>query len=224
MDAVLENPEEYNSMTKISAKCKLCRQAGEKLFLKGERCNTPKCAMVRKPYAPGMHGTKSRKVKSEYGQQLAMKQRIKRIYAVMERQLKKYFEDSKSKPGVAGDLLLQKLEMRLDNVIYRAGFASSRRQARQLVRHSCFSVNQKSVNIPSFEVRIGDRINIKETKKNKEYFKQIMTVIKEKKGTGLPGWIEVNPEKAEIIIKGKPVRDDFGAGIDTQMIIEFYSR
>lgn len=211
-------------MNKISAKCKLCRRAGEKLFLKGDRCSTPKCAVIRKPMPPGMHKPKGKRAGSEYGQQLAMKQRVKRIYAVMERQLKKYFQEIENKPGVVGDLLMQKLEMRLDNVIYRAGIAASRRQARQLVRHACFSVNQKNINIPSYELRPGDQITIRENKLNKEYFKQIMPVIKEKKGTGLPSWIGIDSLKASLEVKGKPTAGDLGAGIDIQMVIEFYSR
>jgi small subunit ribosomal protein S4 len=211
-------------MNKISAKCKLCRRAGEKIFLKGDRCNTPKCAMVRKPSPPGMHGAKSRRNRSEYGQQLAMKQRVKRIYAVMERQLNKYFQEASRKPGVTGDLLLQRLEMRLDNVIYRSGLASSRRQARQLVKHSAFLVNKKPVNIPSFDVKIGDTIDLKEGKRGNTFFQEILPAIKEKKGIGQPNWIQIDPGTASIEIKGKPTRDDFGIGIDAQMIVEFYSR
>ena len=211
-------------MTKISAKCKLCRRAGEKLFLKGDRCGTPKCAVIRKPAPPGMHGAKSRRAQSEYGQQLAMKQRIKRIYAVLERQLRKYFQEVQNKQGVVGDLLMQKLEMRFDNAVYRAGFASSRRQARQLVRHSLFLLNGKNANIPSIELKIGDKISIKETKSEKNYFKQITAAIKEQKGAGLPNWMQIDAEHAILEIKGKPTRDDFGAGIDAQMVIESYSR
>ncbi len=212
-------------MTKLSAKCKLCRQAGEKLFLKGDRCGTPKCAIIRKPSPPGMHGAaKKQRAKSEYGQQLAMKQKVKRIYAVLERQLKKYFREVKNKQGVTGDLLMQKLEMRLDNMIYRAGIASSRRQARQMVRHSMFLINGKSANIPSIELKIGDKITLKENKSGKDYFKKILTEIKEKKGVGLPNWMQMDPEKMIIEIKSKPSRDNFGTGIDSQMIIEFYSR
>jgi small subunit ribosomal protein S4 len=211
-------------MTKLSAKCKLCRRAGEKLFLKGDRCGTPKCAMVRKPSPPGMHGAKSRRSQSEYGQQLAMKQRIKRIYAVLERQLKKYFQEVQNKPGVTGDLLIQKLEMRFDNAIYRAGFATSRRQARQLVGHSLFSLNGKSANIPSIGLKVGDKIEIKGSKSEKTYSKQILTTIREKKGTGIPNWMQFDMEKMILEIKGKPNRDDYGSGIDAQMVIEFYSR
>ena len=213
-------------MTKLSAKCKLCRRAGEKLFLKGDRCGTPKCAIIRKPSPPGMHGAskKGPRAKSEYGQQLAMKQRIKRIYAVLERQLNKYFQEVKGKQGVIGDLLMQKLEMRIDNAVYRAGFAASRRQARQLVKHSLFLVNGKNANIPSIELKIGDKVSIKENKSNKNYFKQILAAMKESKGSGLPNWMQLDPEKAVLEIKGRPNRDDLGAGIDAQMVIEFYSR
>ncbi len=224
MDADRKNREEYKYMTKISAKCKLCRRAGEKLFLKGDRCGTPKCAMIRKPTPPGMHTPKGRRAKSEYGQQLAMKQRIKRIYAVMERQLRKYFQEVQNKQGTVGDLLMQKLEMRLDNVIYRSGLASSRRQARQLARHGSFAINQKNVNIPSFELKIGDKINIRENKQSNEYFKQILPIIKEKKGTGQPNWIDIDPKDITLEIKGKPTISDLGSGIDVQMVIEFYSR
>lgn len=211
-------------MTKFSAKCKLCRRAGEKLFLKGDRCGTPKCAMIRKPNPPGMHGKKSKRSQSEYGQQLAMKQRIKRIYAVLERQLRRYFQEVKNKQGVTGDLLMQKMEMRFDNVVYRAGFAASRRQARQLVGHSLFILNGKNANIPSIEMKVGDKIEIKKTKTGKTFAKQIMALVREKKGAGLPGWMQIDTEKMMLEIKGKPNRDDFGAGIDAQMVIEFYSR
>ena len=172
-----------------------------------------------------MHGAKSRRGnKSEYGQQLAMKQRIKRIYAVLERQLNKYFQEVSNKQGVTGDLLMQKLEMRLDNVVYRAGFASSRRQARQLVKHSLFLVNGKNANIPSIELKNGDKVSIKESKSGKNYFKQVLATIKESKGAGLPKWMQMDAEKAILEIKGRPTRDDFGAGIDAQMVVEFYSR
>ena len=202
----------------------MCRRAGEKLFLKGDRCSTPKCGVVRKPAPPGVHGAKSRRSQSEYGQQLAMKQRIKRIYVVLERQLKKYFQEVQNKQGVIGDLLMQKLEMRLDNAVYRAGFASSRRQARQIVKHSLFSVNEKNANIPSYELKIGDKVTIKENKRSNNYFKQILATIKESKGLGIPAWMQIDPDEAVLEIKGKPNRDDFGAGIDAQMVIEFYSR
>ena len=208
----------------LSPKCKLCRRAGEKLFLKGDRCGTPKCAMVRRAYPPGMHGSKSRRMGSEFGQQLAVKQKIKRIYGVLERQLKKYFKEVKNKPGVAGDLLMQKLEMRLDNIIFRAGFAESRALARQLIKHSFFLVNGKSVNIPSYEGKIGDVIQVKEVKKGKEYLKQLVEQKQESQTAGSSSWLEVNFRDLSIQVKNKPVKEDFGIGIDAQMVVEFYSR
>lgn len=206
----------------LSPKCKLCRRAGEKLFLKGDRCSTPKCAMVRRAYPPGVHGQKRRRARSEFGEQLAMKQKIKRIYGVLEKQLKKYFKDVKNKSGVTGDLLMQKLEMRLDNVIFRAGFAASRQQARQLVRHSHFAVSGKRMSVPSCEVKVGDVVEIKAGKLKKEYFKNIQELMKSKQN--IPAWLEADTQKMSIKIKSKPARDDIGMELDVQMAIEYYSR
>lgn len=208
----------------LSNKCKLCRRATEKLFLKGDRCGTPKCAMVRKPYAPGVHGKKGRRQQGEFGQQMAMKQRVKRIYGVMEKQFKKYFREVKDKPGVTGDLLMQKLEMRLDNVIYRAGFAPSRCAARQLVGHSHFLINGKKINIPSCEVKIGDVISAKPNKVKGEYFKRLAANLEEKKGGTPSGWLEVIPKDLSAKIKSKPTRNDLDLHVDAQVIVEFYSR
>lgn len=180
--------------------------------------------MVRRAYPPGMHGSKSRRKGSEFGQQLAVKQKIKRIYGVLERQLKKYFKEVKNKPGVAGDLLMQKLEMRLDNIIFRADFAKSRALARQLIKHSFFLVNGKSVNIPSYEGKIGDVIQVKEVKKGKEYLKQLAEQKQESQTAGLLSWLEVNFRDLSIQVKNRPVKEDFGIGIDAQMVVEFYSR
>jgi len=214
-----------NSMGRdLSNKCKLCRRAGEKLFLKGDRCGTPKCAMIRKPYAPGVHGKKGKRPQSEFGQQMAMKQRAKRIYGIMENQFKKYFSEVRDKPGVVGDLLVQKLEMRFDNVIFRAGFAPSRQAARQLVSHSLFLINGKRVNIPSREVKVGDIISVKPSKLQKEYFKQLAINLKEKKGETSSSWLEVVPENFSIKIKAKPTKDNLDLHIDAQAIVEFYSR
>ena len=206
----------------LSPKCKLCRRAGEKLFLKGDRCATPKCAMVRRAYPPGVHGQKRRRARSEFGEQLAMKQKIKRIYGVLEKQLKKYFKDVKNKPGVTGDLLMQKLEMRLDNVIFRAGFAASRQQARQLVRHSHFTVNGKRMNMPSYEVKVGDAIGVKASKLKKEYFKNTEEALAGRQN--VPGWLEMDIQQKMIKIKSKPTKDDVGMEFDVQMAIEYYSR
>lgn len=208
----------------LSNKCKLCRRATEKLFLKGDRCGTSKCAMVRKPYPPGVHGKKGRRPQGEFGQQMATKQRVKRIYGVMERQFKKYFREVKDKPGVTGDLLMQKLEMRLDNVIFRAGFAPSRQTARQLVKHSLFLINGKKINIPSREVKLGDTVSVKSSKVKKEYFTRLAAAFQEKKTVTPSGWIEVIPKDLAVKIKAKPTRDDLDLHVNAQAIVEFYSR
>lgn len=204
------------------AKCKKCRRAGEKLFLKGDRCGSPKCAMIRKPYAPGAHGKKVSRGLSEYGKQLAMKQKIKRIYGILERQFRKHFEEIKNKQGVTGDLFLARLEMRLDNVVYRMGFSSSRTTARQLVNHGAFRVNQKKINVPSFKVKVGDLISVSKFKENKNYFKNQSQILKNKKD--FPSWIQFDGEKMEGKVISAPSRSDIGSGIDPQMVVEYYSR
>lgn len=206
----------------LNSKCKRCRRAGEKLFLKGDRCATPKCAMVRKAYPPGAHGKKMGRGGSEYGKQLAMKQKIKRIYGVMERQFRKHFEEVKNRRGITGDLLIARLEMRLDNIVYRLGFAASRALARQLVRHGAFRVNGKKINIPSYEAKVGDVVGISKAKKEKNYFKNQIAVVKNKKD--FPSWINFNAEKMEGKIVSVPTREEAGGNIDPQLIVEFYSR
>lgn len=204
------------------SKCKKCRRAGEKLFLKGDRCDSPKCAMIRKPYPPGAHGKKVSRGGSEYGKQLAMKQRIKRIYGVLERQFRKHFDEIKNKQGVTGDLFISRLELRLDNVAYRMGLYSSRSGARQLVNHGLIKVNGKKVDVPSFWVKVGDVISINETKKDKNYFKNQAQFLKNKKD--FPVWIQFNPETMEGKVIAAPQRGDVGSTVDPQMIVEYYSR
>lgn len=206
----------------LDSKCKKCRRAGEKLFIKGDRCNTPKCAMVRKAYAPGVHGKRVSRGQSEYGKQLLMKQKIKRIYGVMEKQFRKHLKDVGAKRGVIGDLFVARLEMRLDNVVYRLGFASSRSSARQLVSHGLIAVNGKKNTIPSFEAKIGDIVSIKETKKNKTYFTNQMQAIKNKKD--FPSWLNFDSDKLEGKIISIPTKSDIDANVDAQAVIEFYSR
>ncbi len=208
----------------LSNKCKLCRRAGEKLFLKGDRCGTPKCAMVRKPYPPGVHGKKGRGMQSEFGQQMAVKQKAKRIYGVTERQLKRYFREIKDKPGIIGDLLMQKLEMRLDNVIFRAGFAPSRQAARQLVSHSNFLINGKKINIPSREVKTGEVISVKPNKSEKEYFRRLKSILQERESGASCRWLEVNPKDLSIEVKTTPTKEDLDLHVDAPAIVEFYSR
>jgi len=206
----------------LISKCKRCRRSGEKLFLKGERCATPKCAMVRKAYAPGMHGKKMTRGQSEYGTQLAVKQKIKRIYGVLERQFRRHFEEVQNKKGITGDLLLARLEMRLDNTVYRIGFGNSRAQARQLVNHGLIYVNGRKVTIPSFEVKVGDIVSVNQHKKEKKYIKEITQAVKNKKD--VPDWITFDPDKMESKISNKPSRDQIGVNVDAQVVVEYYSR
>ncbi len=205
------------------AQCRKCRRAMEKLFLKGDRCNGPKCAMIKRAYIPGVHGKKmSRGNRSEYGTQLSAKQKIKRIYGVMERQFRKHFDDVKNKKGVTGDLLLIRLETRLDNVVYRMGFASSRALARQLVNHGLIAINNKKVSIPSYEVKVGQTISIKSGKEQKNYFKNLDQVLKNKQD--FPSWISFDNQKSEGKIISLPTRDEIGTNVDAQVVVEFYSR
>lgn len=206
----------------LDSKCKLCRRAGEKLFLKGDRCLSPKCAIVRRPYAPGIHGHNPSRGGSEYGKQLAMKQKIKRLYGVMERQFRHHFDEVKNVPGVTGDQLISRLERRLDNVIYRLGFAPSRALARQLVSHKMFEVNGNRMNIPSVELNVGDVIVLKAIKKEKNYFKNIVETLKNKKD--VPHWLELDSDKLAGKVLALPNREDVGVQVDAQMVVEYYSK
>ena len=203
-------------------KCKLCRRAGEKLFLKGDRCSTPKCALVRKAYAPGMHGKTVSRGQSEYGKQLAMKQRIKRLYGILERQFRKHYEEVSRRKGVLGDLLLARLEMRLDSVVYRLGFASSRALARQLVSHRSFRVNGKRLSVPSAEVRVGDVISVAEAKQKNAYFSERKEWLRNAKH--IPSWLELDGGKFEGKVVGMPTRSDIGVAVDPQSVVEYYSK
>ena len=206
----------------LDSKCKLCRRAGEKLFLKGERCFGPKCAMQRRPYAPGVHGQNARRSSSEFGRQLAMKQKIKRIYGVLERQFRNHFEEAANLAGITGDHLLSRLERRLDNVVYRLGFAASRAQARQLVGHKMFEVNGKRQNIPSAEVKVGDVIKIKITKQQKTYWKNLAEILANKQD--VPHWLALDVAEGVGRVIAMPVREDVGVSVDPQMVVEYYSK
>lgn len=204
------------------AKCRKCRRAGEKLFLKGDRCNSPKCAMIRKPNVPGVHGKKMSRGGSEYGKQLAMKQKIKRIYGVLEKQFRKHFSDAKKQKGVLGDNLMARLELRLDNVVYRSGFAASRSLARQLVSHGAFRVNGRKVDVPSFETKIGDVVSVSEFKKEKAYFKNQAEALKNRKEQ--VSWIMFDSARMEAKVISRPDRQSVGVSVDPQMVVEYYSR
>ncbi|MBE3100677.1 MAG: 30S ribosomal protein S4 [Firmicutes bacterium] len=203
------------------AVCRLCRREGMKLYLKGDRCYTEKCGITRRPAAPGQHGT-GRKKPTEYGIQLREKQKAKRIYGVMEKQFEKYFDIAESmKGGITGENLLQILERRLDNVIYRLGFASSRAQARQYVRHGHVTINGKKVDIPSFLVDIGQNIAIKGKSASEiDFFKS----LKEGTGRAVVQWLQVDYEKLEGNIVALPSRQDIDYEIQEHLIVELYSR
>ncbi len=199
--------------------CRLCRREGIKLYLKGDRCYSDKCAIVRRPTAPGQHGQGRRKA-SEYGIQLREKQKARRIYGVLEKQFARYFEMAERMKGITGENLLQLLERRLDNVVYRLGFASSRAQARQLVRHGHITVNGKRVNIPSYLTNVGEVIAVKEKSTALEHFK----AVKENAGKAVVPWLQVDHEKLEGTVIALPSREDIDVPIQEHLIVELYSR
>ena len=201
--------------------CRLCRREGEKLFLKGERCYTDKCAMERRPYAPGEHGQGRRRNLSEFGVQLREKQKVKRIYGVLESQFRNYFATAEHQPSVTGENFLQILESRLDNVVYRLGFATSRNEARQLVRHGHIRVNDRRLDIPSYQVETGDKIEVKDSSKD---MKRMEEVVEFNEAQEAPSWLETNLDQLEGKVLGAPVREDIDLPIQEQLIVEFYSR
>jgi len=203
--------------------CKLCRREGEKLFLKGERCLTPKCALERRPYAPGMHGRqwRYRRKPSKYGLQLREKQKARRIYGILERQFRRYFREAERRKGIAGSNLLQILESRLDNVIYRLGFAQSRAQARQLVRHGHFDVNGRRTDIPSFLVKPGDEITVRERSRKLTYFKDLMKGMEH---VTVPDWMSFDVRTMTGRILRLPSREEIDVPLNEQLIVEYYSR
>jgi len=204
-----------------NAKCKKCRRAGQKLFLKGDRCFGQKCAMIRRPYPPGMHGKAFRRRASEYGQQLAEKQKVRHTYGVSEQQFKKYLKEIIGQKGNKEELFAQKLESRLDNVVFRLGWARSRGLARQMVSHGHIVVNGRKVNIASYQVRKGDIIQIKEASKKKTLFGDLKTILKKYE---LPQWLSLDKQKLEGKVKGQPTLEDIGKVGELSMVIEYYSR
>lgn len=200
--------------------CRICRREGQKLFLKGSRCYSDKCSIVRRNYAPGEHG-QGRKKLSEYGTQLREKQKTKSFYGVGEKQFRKYFEMAENKKGITGEMLLQILESRLDNVVYRAGFGTSRAQARQLVNHGHFEVNGKKVNIPSYLVKAGDIIAVREIKKDSKIIKENAEVNSSKP---VPEWIEKDNEKLSAKVIRLASREDVDLPVEEHLIVELYSK
>jgi len=200
--------------------CRLCRREGEKLFLKGARCYTHKCAVSRREYAPGQHGLKKGKL-SNFGVQLREKQKIKRIYGVLETQFRNYFLKATSTKGVTGHILLQSLERRLDSVLFNCGFAKSRTDGRQITSHNHVSVNNRRVNIPSFLVKPNDVIEIKTDAKSLETIKANLEMTKERK---IPGWLNVDPANLKITVVRVPTREDVTFTVNEQLVVELYSR
>ncbi|MGI6730592.1 MAG: 30S ribosomal protein S4 [Anaerovoracaceae bacterium] len=200
------------------ASCRLCRREGQKLFLKGERCYSPKCGIEKRNYPPGQHGQGRKKV-SEYGIQTREKQKAKRFYGLLETQFRNYFEKASKKSGITGENLLIMLETRLDNTVFRMGFASSRKEARQLVRHGHFTVNGKKVNIPSAAVSAGDVIKVREKSTSSPKFKEIKDM-----SISVPAWITVDVEKLEGKVVAMPRREDIDTPIAEHLIVELYSK
>ena len=202
------------------AVCRMCRREGQKLFLKGERCYTDKCAISRRAYAPGQHG-QGRKKASEYGMQLRAKQMTRRFYGVLEGQFHHYYEMATNMPGKAGDNLLILLESRLDNVVYRCGWASSRAEARQLVVHGHFTVNGKKVDIPSYLVKPGEMVAIKDKSRQSDKFKAVLEANSAKP---VPKWLDVDAANAQAKVDALPTREEIDLEVDETLIVELYSK
>lgn len=204
----------------IGPLCRICRREGEKLFLKGDRCYTEKCALERRKYPPGEHGQGYKKL-SDYGLQLREKQKVRRMYGILERQFRRYFAEAARKKGITGETLLQIVERRLDNVVYRMGFAPNRRKARQLVGHGHILVNGRKVNIPSFLVKAGDVVEVKESSKG---MSDILDSITKSEHRGLPSWVEVDSTNLKGKILHIPSRDEMQLPVQEQLIVELYSK
>lgn len=205
----------------LDPKCRQCRREGEKLFLKGEKCFTDKCSVERRAYAPGQHGQKKNTRLSDYGGQLREKQKLRRVYGLLERQFRRTYRAAEIQRGITGESLLQNLESRLDNVSYRMGFGASRSEARQTVRHNGIMVNGKRVNIPSYQVKPGDVIEVAD--KNKSHLR-IKAAVEAAEQRGFPEWIEVDAKAMKGTFKAKPQRSELPATINEHLVVELYSK
>lgn len=205
----------------VEASCRLCRREHLKLFLKGDRCYTDKCAFERRSYAPGQHGQRRGGKVSDYGIQLREKQKVKRIYGIFENQFRRYYHKAERQKGITGTNLLILLERRLDNIVYRMGFASSRDQARQLVRHNHFAVNGSKVNIPSYQVKSGDMIEVKEKSRKIPVIQEAMETVVRRE---IPPWVEVDIDNFRGVVKAFPSREELTMPINEQLIVELYSK
>jgi|TARA_B100000767_G_scaffold251694_1_gene254904 small subunit ribosomal protein S4 len=205
----------------LDPKCRQCRREGEKLFLKAEKCFTEKCAIEKRNYPPGQHGQRRSSRLSDYGVQLREKQKLRRIYGVLEKQFRSYYAEADRKKGITGENLLQMLESRLDNVAYKMGLGGSRTEARQIVRHNSILVNGKRVNIPSYQVQPGDSISVADKSKDQLRIKSALDAADER---GLPEWLEVDVKKLTGTFKNRPERDDLPSTINESLVVELYSK
>jgi small subunit ribosomal protein S4 len=201
--------------------CRICRRENVKLFLKGDRCYSDKCAFDRRSYPPGQHGERRGRKASDYGIQLREKQKIKRIYGLSEKQFHLFFERADHQKGITGTNLLVALERRLDNVVYRLGFANSRTQARQLVQHSHFTVNGRKVNIPSFQVKVGDAVEVRERSRKIQLIQDSLDAVVRR---GIPQWLDLEKDNLKGMIKSLPVREDLTMPMQEQLVVELYSK
>jgi small subunit ribosomal protein S4 len=200
--------------------CRICRREGAKLFLKGSRCYTKKCSFERRPSPPGQHGVRRRKV-GDFGLQLREKQKVRKVYGVLERQFRNYFRDADTHSGVTGESLLRSLELRLDNVVFRMGFATSRAQARQLVGHGHFAINGRPTNIPSFQVKPGDRVEVLDNHRSREPFKIAKETLTSHQA---PEWLSIDAAKLSGSVVDVPRRDQMPLDLNEQLVVEYYSR
>lgn len=204
----------------IGSKCRLCRREGEKMFLKGEKCHTAKCPIETRPFPPGQHGQKRARL-SDYARQLREKQKLRRVYGILEGQFRSYYEEADRRRGSTGEVLLQLLECRLDNVVFRMGFGASRSESRQLVRHNGVTVNGKRVNIPSYSLKAGDVVAVVEGAKSQLRIKASSDFAQQR---GMPDWLDVDASKLEGVFKAVPERSDLPAEIQEQLVVELYSK
>jgi len=205
----------------LDPKCRQCRREGEKLFLKAEKCFTDKCAIEKRNFPPGQHGQRRNQRLSDYGVQLREKQKVRRIYGVLEAQFRSYYAEADRKKGITGENLLQLLECRLDNVTYRMGLGGSRTEARQIVRHNSILVNGRRVNIPSFQVKAGDVVSVAEASKTQLRIKSALVAAEQR---GFPAWIEVDVKALTVTFKAKPQRDELPPTINESLVVELYSK
>ena len=205
----------------LDPKCRQCRREGEKLFLKGEKCFTDKCAIEKRNFPPGQHGQRRNQRLSDYGVQLREKQKLRRIYGVLEKQFRKYYADADRQKGITGENLLQLLECRLDNVTYRMGLGASRTEARQIVRHNSILVNGKRVNIPSYQVKPGDTVQVAPASVSQLRIKGALAAAEQR---GFPEWLEVDVKALKGTFKVKPQRDELPATINESLVVELYSK